>query len=64
MLVVVIDGVDIDNGMNKAQDESLGGPVDDNVHGHVILVQRNFVDIRERGRSAAEAQLPTDTRKA
>ena len=64
MLVVVIDGVDIDNGVNKAQDETLGGPVDDDVHGHVILVQCDFVYIREGCRSAAEAQLPTDARKA
>lgn len=64
MFVVIVGWVDIDNGMDKAQDESLGGPVDYDVHGQVILVQGNFIHIRERRRNATETQFPTDARKA
>ena len=64
LLVVVFGGVNVDNGVNKAQDESLGGPVDDDIHSHVVLVQCNFIRIRERYGSAAVAQFPTDAGKA
>ena len=64
MLVVVVSRVDIDDGMDKAQDEPLGGPVDNNVHGHVVLVEGNLIHIRERCGSATEAQFPTDAGKA
>ena len=63
LFVVVFGGVNIDNGMNKAQDESLSGPVDDDIHSHVVLVEGNFVHIRERCGSATEAQFPTDAGK-
>jgi len=54
LLVVVVGGVDIDNGMDKTEDEPFGGPVDDDVHGHVILIHGNLFHIRERCGSATE----------
>ena len=60
LFVVVVGGVDIDDGMDKTKDEPFGGPVDDDVHGHVILVQGNLFHIRKRYGSAAETQFPTD----
>jgi hypothetical protein len=64
LLIVVVSRVDISNGMNEAQDEPLGSPVDHNIHGHIVLVQGDLVYIREGCGSAAEAQFPTDARKA
>ena len=63
-LVVVVSGVDINNGMDETQDKPFGSPVDHDVDGHVILVQGNLVYIRERRGGATETQVPTDARKA
>ena len=53
-LVVVVGGVDVDNSVDKAEDEPLGGPVDNDVDGHVILVQRDLVHIGEGCGGATE----------
>ena len=63
-LVVVISGIDVDDGMDKAEDEPLGSPIDHDVHGHVILVQGDLVHIWERCGGATEAELPANARKA
>jgi len=64
LLIVVISGVDINDGVDEAQDEPLGGPVDHDVHGHVILVQGDLFHIRERCGGATETEFPTDSGKA
>ena len=37
-LVVVFAGKDVHNGVNEAEHETVGHPVDDNVNGHVVCV--------------------------
>lgn len=61
---VVVDGVDIDDGMDEAQEEPFGGAVDRNIHDDVVLVQGDLVHIRERCGSTMETQFPADARKA
>jgi len=64
LLVVVVSGVHIGNGVDETQDKSFGSPVDHDVHSHVILVQGNLFHARKCRGSAAETQFPTNARKA
>ena len=64
LLIVVVGGVNIGDGMDKAQDKPFGGPVDHNIDSHVVLIQGDLIHVRERCGSAAEAKLPADAGKA
>ena len=64
LLVVVISGVDINDGVDEAQHEPLGGPVDHDVDRHIILVQGDLFHIREGCGGTTETEFPPDSGKA
>ena len=64
LLVVVISGVDVDDGVDETKDEPLGSPVNHDIHSHIILVQGDLFHIRERCGNTTETEFPTDAGKA
>jgi hypothetical protein len=41
-LIVVVLWIEVDRGMDEAEDESVGSPIDDNVHGHIVVINCDF----------------------
>jgi len=44
-LVIVDLWIEIDRGMDEAENETLGSPVDDDVHGQVVIIDSDFLCI-------------------
>jgi hypothetical protein len=55
---------EIYNGMNKAEDESLCGPVDDNVDSHIVGVNGDFLGIYPKVEVTLSTQLVAATGEA
>lgn len=43
VLLIVVLGAQVRDSVDKTQDEAIRGPIDDNIHGHVVVIEGNAV---------------------
>lgn len=64
MLLVIVIGGEICHSMNKTKDETVRGPVDDDVNSHVVIVKSNLVSIDPWRLSGTVSKVIADAGKA
>ena len=63
-LFVIVRGHEIDHRMDEAQDKAFGGPADDDVDRHIVVVQSDLVSIAPLWQGAGVAQEAAHPREA
>jgi hypothetical protein len=63
MMLVIIFWIEVGHCMHETEYKTVSGPVNDDVNGHVVGIQSNFVSLIPRRSSSAMSKGMADSRK-